>query len=164
LPALIKADHGDMVGLFRFVVAPASRRLSRGRLAHARRTAETPRAPKRFTRTFAHQGGSVGAPDLLPPRRRSGRLSDPLAPQSLAMPRLRSRRAAQQAFGAEVFIYVGPVDPISAAGDLPMGTLRDRGVQEARIPPERHRDRAPVHQTHGQRILGEPHVCHSFAR
>jgi len=75
---------------------------------------------------------------------------------------LRSGRAAQQAFCAEVFVYVGPVDSISAAGDLPTGTLRRGCVQEARVPCERHRDRASIHQVHRQRILGEPHVCHSF--
>lgn len=45
--------------------------------------------------------------------------------------RLRRRRAQQQAFGAEVFVDFRPVDSISAAGDLPMVTLRNCGVQEA---------------------------------
>ena len=62
----------------------------------------------------------------------------------------RRGRAAQQAFGAEVFVYIRPMDSISAASNLPMGTLRSRGAQETRIPRQPYRNRATVHQPNGQ--------------
>jgi hypothetical protein len=38
-------------------------------------------------------------------------------------------RAAQQAFGAEVFVEVGPVDAVASAGNRPVFALRGGGIE-----------------------------------
>jgi hypothetical protein len=75
---------------------------------------------------------------------------------------LRRRRAAQQSFGAQVFVQVGPVNPISSASNLPIPALRRCGVKQARIPYQRHCDDAPIPQTHAERIGRGLHVQHSL--
>src|SRR5208283_3153473 len=73
-----------------------------------------------------------------------------------------SRRSPQQALGAKVFIDVGPVYPVSAAGDLPVAALLGGGMEQPRIPCERDRDRASIFQATAYRVLIEAHVRHSF--
>jgi hypothetical protein len=61
-------------------------------------------------------------------------------------------RAAEQTFGAEVFVQIGPVDAIPGAGDSPFLALLFGGVQQLWIPGKRHGDSAPILQGHGQRV------------
>ena len=53
------------------------------------------------------------------------------------------RRAAQQAFGAEVFVEVRPVDAVASTGNLPVFALRGCGIEQPRIPYHRQRARRP---------------------
>src|SRR3979490_516099 len=50
------------------------------------------------------------------------------------------RGSAQKSLSAQIFIQIRPVNPIAATSDLPIGQLLLRGVQEPRIPGERHTD------------------------
>src|SRR5271165_2616303 len=76
--------------------------------------------------------------------------------------RLRRGRATQQAFGAEVFVEVGPVKAIASARNLPVLALGGRGVEQARIPGERHSDNSAVAQGYAQRVGSESHVQYSL--
>ncbi len=76
----------------------------------------------------------------------------------------RRRCASQQAFCAEIFIHIWPVDPEPRPDDLPIPALLWRCIQEPRIPHERNCDRAPVCEVHTQRILREVDIAHRLAR
>ncbi len=66
------------------------------------------------------------------------------------MPSARARR--RQSSRAQVFVQIGPMNPISPAGNLPILALRRRGVQQPRIPHQRHRDDATILQTYAERV------------
>jgi hypothetical protein len=62
-------------------------------------------------------------------------------------PRHEMRRAGGQAakktFDAEVFVYAGPVNAVSAARYLPVRALLGRRMEQSRIPCQRH-DNGPA--------------------
>ena len=60
----------------------------------------------------------------------------------------------QQAFGAEVFIDVGPMDAVSTAGDFPVRALLRRCFGQPGIPRQGHGNTTAVHETDRQHILG----------
>ena len=55
-----------------------------------------------------------------------------------------------------------PVDAKAASGDLPISALLGTGMQQARIPGQRHNDRASVHQIHTQAVFGKTYVFYLF--
>jgi hypothetical protein len=71
-------------------------------------------------------------------------------------------RAAQQAFGAEVFVEAGPVEAVASTGDLPIFALGGSGVEQAGIPHERHADNAAVAQGDAQGVVGELDSQHAL--
>jgi hypothetical protein len=75
-----------------------------------------------------------------------------------------SRRATEQALGAQVLIHVGPVDSESSAGQAPVGPLRESCGKKARIPHERHGDGATVQEIDNQGVLGKPDILDAFTR
>src|ERR671912_1879674 len=74
----------------------------------------------------------------------------------------RSRRSAEEAIRAKVFVHVRPVDAVTAAGDPPILPLRFGGVEQPRVPDERYAYRPSVHQSDGQRILRDLDVFHTL--
>src|SRR5258708_31641018 len=56
------------------------------------------------------------------------------------------------------------MNTVSAAGYLPIPALSRRGVKQARIPYQRHRDDAAIPQTHAERVVRELHVEHALIR
>jgi len=75
---------------------------------------------------------------------------------------LRSWCATQEAFGAEVFVEVGPVDTESSAGDFPVAALFRGSVEQARIPDQRHADHPTITQGDSQSVFIERDVEDSF--
>jgi hypothetical protein len=59
----------------------------------------------------------------------------------------RSRRSAEEAFRAQVFVRVRPVDAVTAAGDPPVLPLRFGGVEQPRVPDERYAYRPSIKAT-----------------
>jgi len=72
--------------------------------------------------------------------------------------------AAQESFGAEVFVDIRPMDAVPTAARSPVRPLLGRGVQQSGIPCQRNRDRAPVDEIDAQRILVATHVFDALAR
>ena len=56
------------------------------------------------------------------------------------------RCAAQEAFGAKVFVEIGPVDAEASARDFPIAALSGSGVEQAWIPHQWHADHAAIPQ------------------
>ena len=73
-----------------------------------------------------------------------------------------SGRSPQQTFGADVFVDVGPMDAIAAAGNLPVAALLGGGMEQPGIPRKRDRDGAAVLQAYAQRVRIKADVCHSL--
>jgi hypothetical protein len=69
-----------------------------------------------------------------------------LAPHSSLFCLNGRRRSAQQAFGADVFVDVWPMDAISAAGNFPISALLSGSMEQPWIPCERDRNPAPILQ------------------
>jgi hypothetical protein len=57
-----------------------------------------------------------------------------VAPAEFIEPSLRRGRPAQEAFGAQILIDLGPMDAVAAAGQLPVRALGGGGVEQARVP------------------------------
>jgi len=60
--------------------------------------------------------------------------------------------AKELAVGTDVFIYIRPMNAVTA-GNLPMGALFRRGVRQARIPDKRYGDATSIHQFDGESIV-----------
>ncbi len=73
------------------------------------------------------------------------------------------RRTAEQAFGAQVFVNVRPVNSISSAADFPMRSLLLRRLKEPGIPRQGNYDGSAIGKVHRQRVLGDMHVAHAFS-
>src|SRR5208337_680235 len=71
-------------------------------------------------------------------------------------------RSAQQALGANVLVDVGPMNTISATGELPVAALFGGGMEQPWIPSEGDRDRPAILQANAKRVLIETHVRHSL--
>jgi hypothetical protein len=71
---------------------------------------------------------------------------------------------SEKTFRAEVFVNVGPVDPIPGPDDLPVHPLGRGCLQEPRIPHEWNRDRAAVSQVHAQGVVREMNAPDRLAR
>jgi hypothetical protein len=54
------------------------------------------------------------------------------------------------------------MDPVAAAGDLPILALSRRSVEQAGIPDQRHSDDAAIAQTHAERIVRGLHIQHAL--
>ena len=63
-----------------------------------------------------------------------GRSRDHAVLVSQPLLRREAMGTAKQAFHTEVFVNLGPVDPIASAGDDALGSLLRCCVQETRIP------------------------------
>jgi hypothetical protein len=75
-----------------------------------------------------------------------------------------SRRSAEQALGAEVFVNVGPMDCVTSPSHFPIVPLLGSGVEKFWIPGERNTDFAAVAQRHTESILCKTYVGDAFAR
>ena len=73
-----------------------------------------------------------------------------------------SRGAAEEAFGGEVFVEVGPMDAVAGAGDLPVGSLGGRGVEESGVPGQGDGDAAAVGEVDDEGGLGKTDVFDAF--
>jgi hypothetical protein len=62
-------------------------------------------------------------------------------------------RAAEQSFGAQVFVDVRRVNAVPAAGDTPVLPLGRGFIQQTWMPGERDRDRPPIPQRDSQRVF-----------
>ncbi len=69
--------------------------------------------------------------------------------------RLGRRRASQQSLGAQIFVDIWPMDTVAAAGNLPVVALRCAGIEQPRIPDERHGDDAAIAQAHADGVVGK---------
>jgi hypothetical protein len=75
---------------------------------------------------------------------------------------LRCPGSAKQAFRAQVFIDIRPMDAVASACDFPILALSMRSVQKARIPHKRNTDHAPISQRYTQRVVAERNVEHAL--
>jgi hypothetical protein len=64
------------------------------------------------------------------------------------------RGTAKQALGAQIFIHVWRVNPVSCTGDLPVGPLLEAGAQKARVPDQRDDARSAIGEIYSERVLG----------
>jgi hypothetical protein len=95
---------------------------------------------------------------------RSTHISDTTGLEGILWSELRRWRTAQQAFGTQVFIEIGPMEAVAAAGDFPPVTLLWGSVQEPRIPSQRNNDGSAVHEIDGQTVRRAVDVRHAFIR
>lgn len=79
-------------------------------------------------------------------------------------PRDRCGRASQQSFGAQVLVDIGPMNSVAAASNFPILALRGCGVEQSRIPDERHTDDAAVRAGYADGGVGELDVQHALIR
>jgi hypothetical protein len=63
--------------------------------------------------------------------------------------------AVQHAFGADVFIDVGPMDPVTVPNQAPIRALSWRRVRQPPRPRERHADHASIDQVGRDRFVGD---------
>jgi hypothetical protein len=63
------------------------------------------------------------------------------------------RSTPQEAFRAQIFVDVRPVNTVATAGHLPALPLLRHGAQQAGIPGKRHRYAAPIHQVYRQALV-----------
>src|SRR5260370_26075445 len=71
---------------------------------------------------------------------------------------MRCRRPSQEAFGAQIFIQIRPVDAVSPARNFPIAKLFLRGVQKPWIPGKRHTDGPSILQLNAERVGSKTHV------
>ena len=70
--------------------------------------------------------------------------------------------AAQQSIGAQIFIDVGPVNPIAAATHPPICSLPWSSVKQPRIPGQRHDDSTPVEEVYAQHVVRAMNIFYAF--
>ena len=73
------------------------------------------------------------------------------------------RRAAEQAFRAQVFINIRPVNPIACSAYFPARSLFHGCAQEPRIPCQGNDDGAAVREVHRQCVLSDVYVSYAFS-
>jgi len=73
------------------------------------------------------------------------------------------RRAAEQAFRAQVFIDLGPVNPIACSAYFPVRSLFRGSAQKPGIPCQGNDDRAPVREVYRQCVLSDVYVSYAFS-
>src|SRR5207244_2248979 len=81
-----------------------------------------------------------------------------LKPLSQRLLTLARGLSCDQPFDADVLVELRPMNPFTAANQLPCRSLSRRTVDQARIPRERHRNRAAVTEIHRQRVLCDGYV------
>src|SRR6266511_457316 len=69
--------------------------------------------------------------------------------------------SSDEALDTDVFVKLGPVNPLAAADQPPRLAFLVRRVDESRIPGKWHRDRTAVTQIDGQRVIrgGDVRSC-----
>lgn len=72
--------------------------------------------------------------------------------------------AAEQAVDAQVIIEGGPVDAGARAASFPIAELLGRGLEQGRIPGQRHADDASVHELRGERLVIDDDILNLCAR
>jgi hypothetical protein len=70
---------------------------------------------------------------------------------------------AKQAFRAQVFINVRPVNPIARSTHFPARSLFHGGVQEPGVPSERYDNCASACEVHSQGVLADVDVPHALS-
>jgi len=75
----------------------------------------------------------------------------------------RGRRAAEQAFRAQVFIDVRPVNPIACSANFPARSLFHGSAQKPGIPRQGNDDCPPVREVHRQRVISHVYVSYAFS-
>src|SRR5208282_6932695 len=91
---------------------------------------------------------------------------DPLDPPGLAAKTSGfrgGRRAAEQAFRAQVFIDLRPVNPIARSAYFPVRSLFHGSAQKPGIPRQGNDDCAPVREVHRQCVLSDMYVSYAFS-
>jgi hypothetical protein len=102
-----------------------------------------------YRSTAPHRAAKVGRSK----RRRSGGRFPPMEPPAQRLLRLTRSTTCQEASHANVFIEVGPVDPLAATDETPVGTLRRSPVRQTRKPSEWHCDGPAISEIHHQIII-----------
>jgi hypothetical protein len=77
---------------------------------------------------------------------------------------IRGGGTAEEAFGAEVFVNIGPVDPETATSDLPILSLFTGRMQQLGVPGQGYGDSAAVGEEHNEVVFGKLYVADGFAR
>src|SRR3954452_21647478 len=72
------------------------------------------------------------------------------------------RGTLQQAFSAQVFIDIGPVDTMAPTSDFPPLPLFRRSVEQARVPCQWDGDGAAVHEIDCQAVIINGNCLHTL--
>lgn len=67
----------------------------------------------------------------------------------------------EETVDADVFIELGPMDPVATADQFPFRLLGRRSMSQARVPRDGHRHGATIGQVHDQRVLGHADTLRS---
>jgi hypothetical protein len=70
--------------------------------------------------------------------------------------------APQQAVGAQVFIDIGPMDTMAAAGDFPPLPLFRHSVEQARVPCQGDGDGVAIHEIDCQAVVINRNCLHTL--
>ena len=54
------------------------------------------------------------------------------------------------------------MDAVAAAADFPLGKLFWQRIQQSRIPNQRHRNRAAIHQIYADGVFRKAHILHAL--
>jgi hypothetical protein len=73
-------------------------------------------------------------------------------------------RAAEKSVDAEVVVQGGPVDAGTGAASFPVAHLFGGGLQECRVPCQRHADDASVREFRGERLVIDGDILNFRAR
>ena len=82
----------------------------------------------------------------------SSSVSKPAPERGLALPRAST---GQEAFDADVFVKIGPMDAFAFTDEAPMGSFGVAAMGESGVPRQGDRDRSPIEQVHNEGITGD---------